>query len=76
MYRILYSNNGPSLINARPLTFCGEKADQTAIILALRQQTFLIFVKNLYKELSFLELLNCNIPQGNLLINYKDRGVK
>ena len=49
-----------SLINA-PTPFCGKKADQNAIEMALIPQTFLIFVQNLSeKKMSFLELLNWN----------------
>ena len=51
-----------SLINA-PTPFCGEKADQNAIKMALIPQTFLIFVKNLSEIKSFLELLNCHAAE-------------
>ena len=51
-----------SLINA--LTpFCGKKADQNAMKMALIPQTFLIFVQNLSERMSFLELLNCNTAE-------------
>ena len=48
-----------SLINALT-SFCGKKADQNTIKMALIPQTFLIFVQNLSERMSFLELLNCN----------------
>ena len=51
-----------SLINA-PTHFCGKKADQTAIKMALIPQTFLIFVQNLFERMPFLELLNCNATE-------------
>ena len=51
-----------SLINA-PTTYCGKKADQNAIKMALIPQTFLMFVQNLSERMSFLELLNCNAAE-------------
>ena len=48
-----------SLINA-PTPFCGKKADQNALKMALIPQTFLICVQNLSERMSFLELLNCS----------------
>ena len=48
-----------SIINA-PTPFCGKKADQNAIKMVLIPQTFIIFIQNLSKRISFLELLNCN----------------
>ena len=41
-----------SLINA-PTPFCGKKADQNAIKMALIPKTFLIFVQNLSERMSF-----------------------
>ena len=58
----MYSINVPSLINA-PTPFCGKKADQNAIKMALIPQTFLIFVQHLSERISFLELLNCNTAE-------------
>ena len=67
----MYSINVPSLINA-PTPFCGKKADQNAIKMALISQTFPIFVQNLSERMSFLELLNCNAAEGfyRLIMNY------
>ena len=45
-----------SLINA-PTPFCGKKADQNAIKMALIPRTFLIFDQNLSERMTFLELL-------------------
>ena len=51
-----------SLINA-PTLFLWEKADQSAIKMALIPQTFLIFVQNLSERMSFLELPNCSATE-------------
>ena len=51
-----------SLINA-PTPFCGKKADQNAIKMALISQTFLIFVQFFSERMSFLELLNFNAAE-------------
>ena len=53
-----------SLINA-PTPFCGKKADQNAIKMALIPQTFLIFVQNLSERMSFLELLNYSAVENS-----------
>ena len=58
----MYSINVPSLIND-PTPFCGKKADQNAIKMALISQNFFIFVQNLSERMSFLELLNCNAAE-------------
>ena len=51
-----------SLINA-PTPFCGKKADQNAVKMALISQASLIFVQNLSERMSILELLNCNAAE-------------
>ena len=58
----MYSINVPSLINA-PTSFYEKKADQSVIKMALIPHIFLIFVQNLSKRMSFLELLNCNAAE-------------